>query len=95
MRVNIYAEELTHRTEIVTKKVEGKTFYGIRLYLWFPGLGPFIHREGDDDSSAITFWVPWTKEKGNNFDALSSVLDDLMQEIKRAKVYDEVSPPLR
>ena len=69
MRVNIYAEEMTERVEIISKKIDGHTFTGLRLYLYLPVSvprhaelgydnvqGPFIHREGDDDSSAITFW---------------------------------------
>ncbi len=64
MRVNIYAEEITSRVEIVEKEVEGQKFTGLRFYLELPctdgdGMqhrGPFIHRPGDDDSSAVTFW---------------------------------------
>jgi hypothetical protein len=74
MRVNIYAEEMTERIEIVEKQADGQTFTGIRFYLELPvsmatppaklgaqaGIthvhGPFIHRPGDDDSSAVTFW---------------------------------------
>jgi len=60
MRVNIYAEEMTDRIEIISKVIDGQTFTGLRLYLAFPGPDGqpqyFIHREGDDDSSAITFW---------------------------------------
>lgn len=64
MRVNIYAEEMTDRLEIITKKVEGHDFTALRFYLELPVTlngdnhvrGPFIHRPGDDDSSAITFW---------------------------------------
>lgn len=72
MRVNIYAEEITDRIELVQKKVDGIVFLGIRFYLELPvtipvstdGVhrgyntfrGPFLHRDGDDDSSAITFW---------------------------------------
>jgi len=75
MRVNIYAEEMTDRVEIVEKVINGQTFTGLRIYLELPvtqnkvGLengrsikkevqiqGPFIHGEGDDDSSAVTFW---------------------------------------
>jgi len=64
MRVNIYAEEMTNRVEVVEK--EG--FTGIRFYLYLPiteklpyGVvnqlaGPFIHHKDDDDSSAVTFW---------------------------------------
>lgn len=68
MRVNVYAEELTDRVEIVRKEIDGQVFTGLRLYLELPvttGLdhggytqhrGPFIHHPGDDDSSAVTFW---------------------------------------
>jgi len=71
MRVNVYAEEMTDRIEIIEKG----GFTGLRLYLYLPVTqnevieedgqghkkevqirGPFIHHEGDDDSSAITFW---------------------------------------
>jgi hypothetical protein len=63
MRVNIYAEEITDRVEIAIKEVEGVRFTGIRFYLELPATvdgkqyqGPFMHRPGDDDSSAVTFW---------------------------------------
>ncbi len=84
MRVNIYAEEMTNRIQIISKEIDGQKFTGLRIYLYLPvttnlriggdGIphltadsgeerGPFIHRqpetpwlEGDDDSSAITFW---------------------------------------
>ena len=63
MRVNVYAEEMTDRVEIITKEIEGNQFTGLRFYLELPATvngqqhrGPFIHRPGDDDSSAVTFW---------------------------------------
>ena len=77
MRVNVYAEEMTDRIEIVEKEIDGITFTGLRFYLYLPvtmhelpGMkpgdsleggplhirGPFEHRPGDDDSSAVTFW---------------------------------------
>jgi hypothetical protein len=71
MRVNVYAEEMTDRVEIITKEVDGQKFTGLRVYLELPVTaqvvtlegektehfkGPFIHRAGDDDSSAVTFW---------------------------------------
>ena len=63
MRVNIYAEEMTNRIEIVEKEIEGQKFTGVRFYLYLPVTydnkqisGPFLHRKDDDDSSAITFW---------------------------------------
>lgn len=73
MRVNIYAEEMTDRIEIIEKEVDGIKFEACRFYLYLPVTkfargawidgepptqhqGPFIHREGDDDSAAVTFW---------------------------------------
>jgi hypothetical protein len=64
MRVNIYAEEMTDRLEIISKEIDGHKFTGLRLYLELPvslpdgqqHRGPFFHRPGDDDSAAITFW---------------------------------------
>jgi hypothetical protein len=63
MRVNVYAEEITNRVELVEK--DGHT--GVRFYLELPvtmpgGVGvkqvsgPFKHHPGDDDSAAVTFW---------------------------------------
>lgn len=76
MRVNIYAEEMTDRVEIISKTIGGQVFTGLRFYLELPVTtkkevtterfqtttihtevrGPFIPSEGDDDSSAVTFW---------------------------------------
>lgn len=63
MRVNIYAEEMTDRVEIISKKIDGHEFTGCRFYLELPATvggkqhqGPFLHRPGDDDSAAVTFW---------------------------------------
>jgi hypothetical protein len=92
MRVNVYAEEMTDRIEIISKTIDGHVFTGLRIYLELPTTvpkdlnvpaspyldgtddetikkvrygknvrtvnlqGPFMHRPGDDDSSAVTFW---------------------------------------
>ena len=72
MRVNVYAEEMTERIEIIEKDTADGTLTGVRFYLELPvryridpkdpargfteHRGPFIHRDGDDDSAAVTFW---------------------------------------
>ena len=70
MRVNVYAEEMTDRVEIISKEIDGRKYTGLRIYLELPCnlpdgrggrvtqsvRGPFLHRDGDDDSSAVTFW---------------------------------------
>jgi hypothetical protein len=92
VRVNVYAEEMTDRIEIISKEIDGRMFTGLRFYLELPttvprdlrvavdpylvptrddGIkkveygrdvstvslqGKFMHRPGDDDSAAVTFW---------------------------------------
>lgn len=67
MRVNVYAEEMTNRIEIIEKTTRDGTFTGIRFYLELPVTlppggplsqvaGPFMHHKDDDDSAAVTFW---------------------------------------
>lgn len=69
MRVNVYAEEMTERIEIISKTTPEGTFTGVRFYLELPvtkptpdghGMqihrGPFMHSPTDDDSAAVTFW---------------------------------------
>lgn len=63
MRVNVYAEEMTDRVEIIEKRTADGEFLGVRFYLELPvkvgaleARGPFMHRPGDDDSAAVTFW---------------------------------------
>lgn len=33
MRVNIYAEELTDRVEVVSKEIDGHTYNAVRFYI--------------------------------------------------------------
>ena len=64
MRVNVYAEEMTDRIEIIRKIVDDQVFTGLRFYLYLPVTdflgnqhrGPFMHHLDDDDSAAVTFW---------------------------------------
>ena len=70
MRVNVYAEEMTDRLELVKKTINGRTYTGLRFYLELPVTlpyddgrhfhppmrGPFMHLGEDDDSAAVTFW---------------------------------------
>ena len=36
MRVNVYAEEMTDRIQIISKEIDGQTFTGLRFYLELP-----------------------------------------------------------
>lgn len=89
-RINLYAEELTADTEMVTKEVEDdefgkRTFYGVRFYLKSP---PELHHsDDDDDRSAVTLWVKWTKADGCDTTTLRVLLRELMNRLYDAE-YD-------
>jgi len=36
MRVNVYAEEMTDRIEIISKTIDGRKFTGLRFYMELP-----------------------------------------------------------
>lgn len=56
MRVNVYAEEVTHEVKLVTTKSDtGAVFYGIRFFL--ESADKLHHTPEDDDRSAVTFWI--------------------------------------
>lgn len=96
MRINCYAEELTERTELVTRTVTDltfgtRTFYGIRVYLASPDV---LHSgDDDDDTSAITFWVPWTRAGGHDFDLVERVLRRLLGDLGDARAEHAASLP--
>lgn len=70
MRINVYHHEIdtmVERAEWVSTTADtGNQFYGVR----FPTEPPLMHQPGDDDSSAVTVWVPWTKSGGHDIGAL-------------------------
>ncbi len=60
MRLNIYSQELTRETSLVSKAADtGITYYGVRMMLASPDI--LHHTPDDDDRSAITFWIPNAK----------------------------------
>jgi hypothetical protein len=55
MRLNVYAEEITSRIEVVEKTADtNKPFWGLRVYLKSPS--DLHNTADDDDTSAVTFW---------------------------------------
>lgn len=73
MRINIYDHELKFmesRIEHVTKTADTDiTFHAIRLYTE----PPLMHQPDDDDSSAISIWLPWTEAAGHDTSALRRI----------------------
>lgn len=80
-RINVYHHETQwmadRGAEIVTKDVAdtGNRFYGIRFYTE----DVREHEPGDDDSAAITIWLPWTRADGHDVYILERLAAELHQ----------------
>lgn len=92
MRMNVYAEEISGETELVTKTVTDaefgeRTFYGVRMFLHSPE--QLHYSPDDDDRSAITVWIPWTQAGGHEFDTIETLLHDMVRRLDEAREADE------
>jgi hypothetical protein len=62
MRVNVYSQELTSEVIRIEKQSNtGIIYFAAQLILHSSG---FLHNDkGDDDRSAVIFWLPKSKER--------------------------------
>ena len=81
MRVNVYGEELTDEVEIIKQRDDrDRVMYGVRFYLDSP---ESLHREpGEDDRSAVTFWVPWSQATKHQVNLVHSMLLKALNKIE-------------
>lgn len=87
MRINVYSQELITDprglhpiTELVTEKSNtGITYSAVRLYLHS---SPKLHHPPeDDDRSAVTFWLPKSRDRREN---LASHFERMAEHIRNA-----------
>lgn len=62
MRVQIYSQELTDEVNLIGKQAgTGITYHGVQFVLHS---SERLHNDpGDDDRSAVTFWLPKSQER--------------------------------
>lgn len=66
MRINVYSQELTTEVNHIEKESNtDKVYQGARLMLHSSEI--LHHTEDDDDRSAITFWLPRSNERREEF----------------------------
>lgn len=91
MRINAYHHEIEVMAqrggEVVTKEADGLTWYGLRFYTE----PPIMHRPGDDDSGAITLWVPWTKKGGHDLKPLRKIANEILDMADEIDSQDETT----
>lgn len=62
MRINVYSQELTSEAHLLSKESNtGLVYSAVQLMLHS---SPMLHHPpADDDRSAVTFWLPKSKER--------------------------------
>lgn len=61
MRINVYSQELTDEVLLIAKKSNtGVTYHAAQLILHSSDR---LHHPPDDDRSAVTFWLPKSKNR--------------------------------
>lgn len=78
MRINVYAEEITAEVQIQTKTSDnGNEFKAIRFML--ESSEKLHFRDDDDDRSAVTFWIPGSKDKGYKKELLIQAFEQAIE----------------
>lgn len=64
MRINVYSQELTDEVIVIEKRSNtGITYHAAQIVLHS---SPRLHHPPDDDDrSAVTFWLPRSRERRN------------------------------
>lgn len=81
MRINVYSQELTNEVNVIEKVSNtGLTYTAVQLMLHS---SPMLHHPpADDDRSAVTIWLP--KSKNRRLE-LAMTLRQMALEVERAK----------
>lgn len=81
MRINVYSQELTDEVGVVEKVSNtGLTYSAVQIMLHS---SPLLHHPPkDDDRSAVTFWLPKSKERR---DALALAFEEMAAKVRAAK----------
>ena len=88
MRMNVYSQELTDETELITKEADTKVVYSaVRMFLH--SSERLHNHEGDDDRSAITFWLPKSNERRMALAHTFEVLADLVRKAPQETGLDD------
>lgn len=79
MRINVYSQELTEETKLISKGSNTSIVYhAVQLILHSSNM--LHHPPEDDDRSAVTFWLPRTKERRESLARAFEALARLVRE---------------
>lgn len=80
MRINVYSQELTDEVILIEKKSNtGITYSAVQMILH--SSEKLHHPPKDDDRSAVTFWLPKSKERR---DELALAFERMARKVRNA-----------
>ncbi len=82
MRINVYSQELTDEVNVLEKVSNtGLVYSAVQLMLHS---SPMLHHPPkDDDRSAVTFWLPKSKERR---ESLATAFEKMARRVREAKL---------
>lgn len=81
MRINVYSQELTDEVNLIEKEADtGVVYSAVQLMLHSSDRLHF--RDGDDDRSAVTFWLPRSKHRR---EALALAFENMAKQVRNAR----------
>lgn len=81
MRINVYSQELTDEINVLEKESNtGLVYTAVQIMLHS---SPLLHHPPkDDDRSAVTFWLPKSKERR---ESLALAFEKMAAEVRKAR----------
>lgn len=81
MRINVYSQELTDEVNVIEKESNtGLMYSAVQIVLHS---SPLLHHPPkDDDRSAVTFWLPKSKERR---ESLATTFERMAYAVRNAK----------
>lgn len=83
MRINVYSQELTSEAHVIEKESNAGLVYSAVQFMLHSS--PMLHHPPvDDDRSAVTFWLPKSKERreelARTFELMATMVRDARPE---------------
>lgn len=81
MRINVYSQEITDEIVLIEKESNtGLVYSAVQIILHS---SPMLHHPpNDDDRSAVTFWLPKSKERR---EMMALAFERMAKEVRNAK----------
>ncbi len=81
MRINVYSQELTSEVKTIEKESNtGLVYSAVQMMLHS---SPLLHHlPGDDDRSAVTFWLPKSRERREQ---LAQAFEEMAARVREAR----------